>query len=62
MLKAKNQKIALISLKTKNLKKKQMISICKLKNSFWKWSIRKQLEWFKKKVKNIDINNMLMIN
>ena len=46
-----SQKFTLISLKTKNLKKKQILSICKLKNSFWPWTIRKQLEWYKKTVK-----------
>ena len=54
-----SQKLTLISLKTKNLKKRQIISICKLKNSFFPWTIRKQLEWYKKKVKKTDINNML---
>ena len=55
-------KINLISLKTKNLKKKQISSICKLKNSFWPWTIKKQQEWFKEKVKKTDINNLLMLN
>ena len=57
-----SQKFTLISLKTKNLKKKQILSICKLKNSFWPWTIRKQLEWYKKTAKKMDINNMLVIN
>ena len=57
-----SQKFTLISLKTKNLKKRQILSICKLKNSFWPWTIRKQLEWYKKKAKKTDINNMLIIN
>ena len=57
-----SQKFTLISLKTKDLKKRQIISICKLKNSFFPWTIRKQLEWYKKKVKKTDINNMLIIN
>ena len=58
----KKLKINLISLKTKNLKKKQILSICKLKNSFWRWTIPNQLEWFKKNAKKTDINNMLMLN
>tara|TARA_B100000768_G_C11076736_1_gene288984 strand:- start:1 stop:573 length:573 start_codon:yes stop_codon:yes gene_type:complete len=57
-----NKKFTLISLKTKNLKKKQILSICKLKNSYWSWTIPKQLEWYKKKTKKTDINNMLLIN
>ena len=58
----KKFKINLISLKTKNLKKKQILSICKLKNSFWRWTIPNQLEWYKKNVKKTDINNMLMLD
>jgi len=57
-----NKKITLISLKTKNLKKKQILSICKLKNSFWSWTVPKQLEWYKKTAKKTDINNLLLIN
>ena len=58
----KNQKFTLISLKTKNLKKKQILSICRLKNTFWSWTIQKQLKWYKKTAKKTDINNMLIIN
>ncbi len=50
------------SLKTKFLNKKQISSICKLKNEFWPWTHRKQLEWYQKNVKKDDINNMLMVN
>jgi len=57
-----SQKFTLISLKTKNLKKRQIISICKLKNTFWKWTIQKQLRWQKKTAKKNDINNMLLLN
>ena len=57
-----SKKITLISLKTKNLKKRQVISICKLKNTFWKWTIQKQLRWHKKTAKKNDINNMLLLN
>ena len=58
----KNRKILLIFLKKKNLKKKQILSICKLKNLFWVWTVPKQIEWFEKKVKKTDINNMLILN
>ena len=56
-----NKNITLISLKTKNLKKNQILSICKLKNSYWTWTVPKQLEWYKRTVKKTDINNMLLI-
>ena len=56
----KKIKFNLISVKTKNLKKNQILSICKLKNSYWYWTIPKQLQWFKKNVKKEDINNMMM--
>ena len=51
--------ISLISKRTKRLNKKEIISICKLKNSHWKWTLKKQIQWFKKKVEPLDINNML---
>ena len=44
----KNLKFKLISIKTKDLKRKQILSICKLKNSFWPWTIQKQFKWYKK--------------
>ena len=56
------KKLKIISLKTKNLKKSQILSICKLKDTYWPWTIKKQLEWFKKTPKKNDINNMLIIN
>ena len=56
------KKINLISVRTKDLTKKQILSICKLKNSFWRWTVSEQLKWLKKNVKKMDINNMLIIN
>ena len=56
------KKVILVSLKKKKLKKKQIFSICKLKNSFWKWKIENQLKWFKIKVYENDINNLLLID
>ena len=61
-IKKKKQKIIFKSLRLKSLKKKQILSICKLKNTYWKWTIKNQLEWFNKTVKKTDINNMLIIN
>ena len=52
----------IISIKTKDLKKNQILSICKLKNTYWRWTIKKQFEWFKKTSVKNDINNMLIIN
>jgi hypothetical protein len=52
----------IISIKTKTLKKSQILSICKLKNTYWRWTIKKQLEWFEKTSAKNDINNMLIIN
>ena len=56
------KKYVFISLKTKFLKKNQIASICKLKNSVWPWSLLKQIKWFKKNVKENDINNMMILN
>ena len=56
-----DKKFTLISLKTRDLNKKQILSICKLKNLYWSWTISKQFEWYKKTVKKTDINNMLLI-
>ena len=57
-----NIKFSLLSIKTKDLKKEEILSICKLKNTYWPWTITKQLEWYKKTAKKTDINNMLLIN
>jgi len=54
--------LSLISLKTSNLKKEQIFKIVKLKNSHWKTSINKQLEWFRKNIKKNDIHNIIYLN
>lgn len=46
----------------KNLKKKDIYEICKLKNSFWKYGINENLKWFKKNVKNNDLNILIKKN
>tara|TARA_B100000780_G_scaffold193265_1_gene136226 strand:+ start:436 stop:969 length:534 start_codon:yes stop_codon:yes gene_type:complete len=56
------KKINLISVRAKDLTKKQILLICKLKNSFWTRTVPDQLKWFKKNVKKMDINNMLIID
>ena len=55
-------KLKLVSLKTIDLKQNQILSICKLKDTYWKWSLSNQLKWFKKNVKKNDINNILKLN
>ena len=55
------KQIKLISIRTKNLKKKQIISICKLKNKYWRWTVISQLKWFVSHVKTMDINNLLYL-
>ena len=56
------RKITLISKSTKSLSKKEIILICKLKNSFWRWTISKQILWFKNTAHKNDINILLLIN
>jgi hypothetical protein len=52
----------LSSIRTRNLKKKQIIDICKLKNTFWQYGFKSNYEWFKDKVKENDINNLIYHN
>ena len=54
--------ISLISKKTKKLKKTDVIQICKLKNTEWRYGFNSQKAWFDKYVKLNDIHNMLLIN
>ena len=54
--------VNLISLKTFDLKKKQIFEIIKLKNSHWKTGLKKQLEWFRKNIKKDDIHNIIYLN
>jgi len=49
------------SIKTSNLKNKQIYQILKLKNSKWKFGYKSQQSWFKKNAKMNDIHN-IMIN
>ena len=50
------------SLLTKELKKNEILSICKLKNTYWKYGVKSQLMWFKKNCQNHDIHNLLYLN
>ena len=54
--------IAFKSINTKKLKKKEILSICKLKNTQWKYGIKSQLKWFNKNIQNNDIHNLLYLN
>ena len=56
------KKVILLSKLTSKLSKKEIQSIVKLKNSFWRWRIDKQLLWFKEKVQKTDKNILLLIN
>lgn len=53
--------ISLINKTTKNLKKKEIIEICKLKNLEWKYGFNSQKSWFIKYIKSYDFHNMLII-
>jgi len=54
--------INLISLKTLDLKKRQIFEIVKLKDSHWKTGANEQLEWFRKNIKKNDIHNIIYLN
>ena len=54
--------ITLVSKKTSKLTKTEINSIIKLKNSFWKYGIQANKDWFKEYVKKNDIHNFLIIN
>jgi len=49
----------LYSIKRSKLSKNQILSICLLKDSFWKFGMKSQLNWFKKNVYPNDINNLV---
>ena len=43
---------------TKKLRKKEILSICKLKNTHWKYGIKSQVDWFNENVQDNDIHNL----
>mgnify|MGYP001301762690 CR=1 FL=1 len=45
--------------KTKQIKKKILLSICELKNEQWKYSLKSQIKHFKKHLKPLDFHNLL---
>ena len=52
----------LLSKKTKQLQKDQIIQICKLKNTHYKYGFKSNFDWFKKNVKTEDIHNLIYYN
>ena len=55
-------KYLIYSKKTFQLKKNEVMQICKLKNNFWKFGLRSNLDWFRNKIKSNDIHNMIFAN
>ena len=51
--------ISIRSIQTNQLKKKEIIEICKLKNTFWRYGLKSNLNWFNSNTKNKDIHNLL---
>lgn len=49
---------SILSKKTYQLSSKEINAICMLKNTYWKYSMKSQLDWFKKNTKKTDIHNM----
>ena len=47
------------SITSKNLTKKQINLICKLKDQKWKYGKKSQKEWFIKNIKRNDVHNLL---
>ena len=53
---------SLVSKESRRLSIKEIKSICKLKDSKWKFGVRSQINWFKKNIKSNDIHNLFFIN
>ena len=43
---------------TKKLKKKEILSICKLKNTHWRYGVSSHLNWFNEYIQENDIHNL----
>ena len=54
--------ISSYSIKTKKLKKKQVLDIVKLKDQHWKFGLKSQLLFFKKNFKSYDIHNLFYLS
>jgi len=46
---------------TKKLKKGEILSICKLKNTHWKFGVKSQINWFQENIKEKDIHNLVFL-
>tara|TARA_B110000971_G_scaffold210320_1_gene237402 strand:- start:93 stop:617 length:525 start_codon:yes stop_codon:yes gene_type:complete len=55
------KELILKSILTKKLKKSAVLSICKLKNTHWKYGIKSQLKWFNECIEDNDIHNLAYI-
>jgi hypothetical protein len=53
--------IRLISIKTNELKKKEILQICSLKNTKWNYGVKSQFTWFKKNIKEKDTHILLYL-
>ena len=51
---------SLFSLSSSKVPKSLLVEILKLKNSYWKHSLKSQKTWYKKNIKNTDIHNCLI--
>lgn len=53
---------SLLSISSFKLRKEQIKTICFLKNQFWNFGIKSQLNWFKKNIKKNDKHNLLYVD
>jgi hypothetical protein len=51
--------ILLASKKTNKLTDKEIIQICNLKDTHWRFGLKSQVKWFKNNIKKNDIHNIL---
>ena len=54
--------ISSYSIKTRKLKKKQVLDIVELKDQHWKFGLKSQLLFFKKNFKSYDIHNLFYLS
>jgi hypothetical protein len=54
--------ISSYSIKTRELKKKQVLDIVELKDQHWKFGLKSQLLFFKKNFKSYDIHNLFYLS
>ena len=50
------------SIKTSKLDKRQLNKILELKNSYWVYGYKSQLNWFKKNAYQNDLHNLILVN